>query len=256
MKGLSQNKKRPLSGAVLCLLLVSIMEMDCAAQDILNLDPPGDLECLVDKANLIDRNHAQKIRSRGKRYFETPIIVVTINKISDHVEQQMTINTFADLLFDQWQIGAYENDGNEENLSKGILMLVAKGESQKVPLTVKIRLGEGWGEQKDQHIYWIITSVILPRFQKGMFSRGIIAGFNALSRMTPEGMDFIEDDNYYVPKKSVNTNGVFKGHYSPPLILAIVLGLWTLVSVWLQGSEGLAWRFWSKIFSWLTTFKK
>ena len=157
MKRFSQNIKRPLCGSVLCFFLLSIMEMNCAAQDIKNLALPGDFECLVDKANLIDSEHKKKILNRGKRLLkntETPIFVVTINKMSDHVDEEMSIKTFADLLFKQWRIGS---SGTGENLSKGVLLLVSKQDSQLVPLTVNIHLGAGWGQEKDNHKYWVMT---------------------------------------------------------------------------------------------------
>ena len=66
MKEFSQNKKLSLCSSALCFFLLSIMQMNCPAQDIQNLDPPQDLECLVDKANLVHSEHAKKIRSRGK----------------------------------------------------------------------------------------------------------------------------------------------------------------------------------------------
>ena len=244
MKRFSQNIKRPLCGSVLCFFLLSIMEMNCAAQDIKNLALPGDFECLVDKANLIDSEHKKKIRNRGKRLLkntETPIFVVTINKMSDHVDEEMSIKTFADLLFKQWRIGS---SGTGENLSKGVLLLVSKQDSQLVPLTVNIHLGAGWGQEKDNHKYWVMTKVILPRFQREMFSRGIFAGFDALQRMVPNGMDLIEIDNShdYVPRIPRTRES-----FSPPFILAIVLGLWTLISVWFRGSEGMAWKFWARL---------
>ncbi len=233
--------------------------MTCIAQDIKNLALPGDFECLVDKANLIDSEHKKKIRDRGKRLLKntkTPIFVVTINKMSDHVDEEMSIKTFADLLFKQWRIGS---SWTGENLSKGILLLVSKEDSQLVPLTVNIHLGAGWGE-KDNHKDWVMNNVILPRFKREMFSRGIFAGFDALLRMDQIGMAIIEKDNPHndvpSPRGSFRANHSPKEGFSPPFILAIVLGLWTLISVWLKGSEGMAWKFWAKIFSWLTSFKK
>ena len=258
MKRLSQNIKRPLYSSVLCFFLLSIMEMNCAAQDIKNLALPGDFECLVDKANLIDSEHKKKIRDRGKRLLKntkTPIFVVTINKMSDHVDEEMSIKTFADLLFKQWRIGS---PWTGENLSKGILLLVSKEDNQLVLPPVNIHLGAGWGQEKDNHKDWVMTDVILPRFKRGMFSRerrmfsreremfsrGIFAGFDALQRMVPNGMDLIEIDNShdYVP-------GIprTRESFSPPFILAIVLGLWTLISVWFRGSEGMAWKFWARL---------
>ncbi|MDB4783097.1 TPM domain-containing protein [Verrucomicrobiales bacterium] len=258
MKEFSQNKKLSLCSSALCFFLLSIMQMNCPAQDIQNLDPPRDLECLVDKANLVHSEHAEKIRSRGKRLLEnteTPIIVVTIDKISDHVDEGMTIDDFAERLFDQWRIGSSADEGKEENPSKGVLLLVSNESGE-----ARIRIGDGWEEEKVKHCQWIYDSVITPRFRASKYSQGILAGFDALLRMIPKGMAIIEKDNShgYVPspRESFRANYGPKGGFSPPFIVAIVVGLYTLVSVWLYGSKGLAWKFWAKIFSCLTTFKK
>ena len=258
MKGLSQNKKCPLCSSVLCFFLLSIMEMDCLAQDIQNLDPPGNLECLVDKANLIHPEHAQKIRSRGRRLLEnteTPIFVVTIDKISDHVDEDISIDDFGERLFDQWQIGSSGNEENEENLSKGVLLLVSNESGE-----ARIILGAGWEEGKNDYCEWVYDSVITPRFRASKYSRGIFAGFDALLRMDQIGMAIIEKDNPHndvpSPRGSFRANHSPKEGFSPLFILAIVVGLWTLISVWSSGSGGLAWRFWAKTFSLLTSFKK
>jgi uncharacterized membrane protein YgcG len=256
MKGLSQNKKCPLCSSVLCFFLLSIMRMNCPAQDIQNLDPPGPLECLVDKANLIHPEHAQKIRSRGRRLLEnteTPIIVVTIDKISDHVDEDISIDDFAKRLFDQWQIGSSANEGNEETL--GVLLLVSNESGE-----ARIKIGDGWEEEKVEHCQWIYDKVITPRFGASKYSRGILAGFDALLRMIPKGMAIIEKDNPHndvpSPRGSFRANHSPKEGFSPLFILAIVVGLYTLISVWFYGSKGLAWRFWAKTFSLLTSFKK
>ncbi|MDE0569838.1 MAG: TPM domain-containing protein [Verrucomicrobiales bacterium] len=250
MKEFSQNKKLSLCSSALCFFLLSIMRTNCPAQNIQNLDPPRDLECLVDKANLVHSEHAEKIRSRGKRLLEnteTPIIVVTIDKISDHVDEDMTIDDFAKRLFDQWQIGSSGNEENEENLSKGVLLLVSNESGE-----ARIILGAGWEEGKNDYCEWVYDSVIAPRFRASKYSRGIFAGFDILLR----SMYIVEIENSHNYRESVSANYGPKGNFSPPFILAIVLGLWTLISVWLSGSGGLAWRFWAKIFSYLTTFGK
>ena len=164
----------------------------------------------------------------------------------------MSIKTFADLLFKQWRIGS---SGTGENLSKGVLLLVSNENGE-----ARIQLGTGWEQEKDNHKDWVMNNVILPRFKREMFSRGIFAGFDALQRMVPNGMAIIEKDNPHndvpSPRGSFRANHSPKEGFSPLFILAIVLGLWTLISVWFRGSEGMAWKFWAKIFSWLTSFKK
>jgi uncharacterized protein len=66
----------------------------------------------------------------------TPIIVVTIESMANHGGADMRIETFATLLFNQWQIG-HESIG-EEYWNTGILLLVSKGDRK-----ARIELGGG-----------------------------------------------------------------------------------------------------------------
>ena len=56
----------------------------------------------------------------------TPIIVVTIDSMAQHGGANMPIETFAALLFNQWQIGHAKLEGQDWNT--GILLLVSKGD--------------------------------------------------------------------------------------------------------------------------------
>ena len=75
--------------------------------------------------------------------------------------------------------------------------------------------------------------------------------------MIPEGMPILEIDNPHnhvpSPRGSFRANHSPKGGFSPLFILAIVVGLYTLLSVWLYGSNGSAWKIWANTFS---LFKK
>ena len=105
-----------------------------------------------------------------------PIIVVTISSMADHSPMRLRIETFARLLFDQWEIGDAEIDGREWN--RGILLLISKNDRQ-----ARIELGNGWRREKDPQCQQIMKSTIIPHFKRNDYSGGILAGVKALDDM-------------------------------------------------------------------------
>ena len=80
---------------------------------IYDIPQPGQREFIQDLAGLIDENHQQEIKQAADKILTqtgNPIIVVTINKMADHLDKGKTlrIETFAHFLFDQWEIGLLE----------------------------------------------------------------------------------------------------------------------------------------------------
>ena len=74
----------------------------------ISLERPGDREFILDKANMIADADEQKIRQLADTLLTDkapPIIVVTIESMADYGGANLRIETFARLLFDQWQIG-------------------------------------------------------------------------------------------------------------------------------------------------------
>ena len=100
-------------GAILLWLL--FLNAGYSGAFIYDLVQPGQREFILDKAELISDAHEEEIRTTADKILtETanPIIVVTINKMSDHVENEnFRIETFAHFLFDQWEIGNVQAEG-------------------------------------------------------------------------------------------------------------------------------------------------
>ena len=154
---------------------------------IYDIPQPGQREFIQDLAGLIDANHQQEIKQAADKILTqtgNPIIVVTINKMADHLDKGKTlrIETFAHFLFDQWEIGSVEIEGfDPETLNRGILLLVSKGDRK-----ARIQLGAGWGRQADGVCKQIMDRVIVPKFKQGNFSEGIKNGFESLAGMIIE----------------------------------------------------------------------
>lgn len=96
--------------------------------------------------------------------------VVTINSIRDYPGGGNTIEEFATGLFNKYGIGNLPEN-------KGVLLLVAR-EDRKA----RIELGAGYGRSRDADAAGIMDGIIIPRFKKDKFSRGITEGSKAIAR--------------------------------------------------------------------------
>ena len=194
-----------------------------------DLQPPGDREFVSDKAGLLDEpsiTHIREVCDKLLTDKATPIIVVTIDSMAQHGGANMPIETFAALLFNQWQIGHAKLEGQDWNT--GILLLVSKGDRQ-----ARIELGAGWGRTENQTCQKIMNEFIIPQFKQGKFSGGIVAGVDALDKMAR--------------KLELPTRPRSAMEYIVPLVF-VGLAVFTAVSLYRRGASGWAWLFWGGVF--------
>ncbi|MEJ7593723.1 MAG: TPM domain-containing protein, partial [Planctomycetaceae bacterium] len=215
----------------LSLLLVSTLiatdALPAAAQEF-DLQPPGDREFISDKAGMLDEPSITHIRTVCDKLLTdkaTPIIVVTIDSMAGHGGANMPIETFAALLFNQWQIGHAQLEGQDWNT--GILLLVSKGDR-----AARIELGAGWGRTENQTCQQIMNEYIIPQFKQGKFSAGIVSGVDALDKMAR--------------KLELPTRPRSAAEYIVPLVF-FGLAIFTAVSLYRRGASGWAWLFWGAL---------
>lgn len=217
---------------VVCLMLalLSLSRLNSAHALELTLDPPGDREFVRDLAGMLDEPTTKQIKEICDKLLTdkaTPIIVVTIDSMAKHGGADMRIETFATILFNQWQIGHAKL--NDQDWNTGILLLVSKDDRK-----ARIELGAGWGRREDEQCRQIMDEYIIPHFKQGQFSQGILAGVEALDKMARK---------LELPAKP----------QSPwtYVIIAVVIGLgiFTVVSLIRRGSSGWAWLFWGVVFA-------
>ncbi|APZ93641.1 hypothetical protein Fuma_03259 [Fuerstiella marisgermanici] len=211
-------------------LLMSFSATLAVAQEF-DLQPPGEREFVSDEAGLLDEASVAQIREICDKLLTdkaTPIIVVTINSMAEHGGgNNMPIETFAALLFNQWQIGHAKLEGQDWNT--GILLLVSKGDRR-----ARIELGAGWGRSENQTCQQIMDEFIIPQFKQGNFSGGIVAGVEALDKMARK----LELPSR--PKSAME--------YIVPLVF-VGLAIFTAVSLYRRGASGWAWLFWGGVFT-------
>ncbi|MGA2256982.1 MAG: SHD1 domain-containing protein, partial [Thermoguttaceae bacterium] len=105
----------------------------------IKLEPPGPREFILDKANELAPATREQLREKCDALLTdkaTPIVIVTIESMAEYGADDIRIETFARLLFDQWQVGIAKL-GNQ-NSNTGILLLVSVGDRKS-----RIELGAG-----------------------------------------------------------------------------------------------------------------
>jgi uncharacterized protein len=208
-----------------CLLLFAA---PLAAQ--INLPQPADRQFVADHANLVDAADEEAIRKLCDKLLTdkaTPIIVITIESMSRHTSEDLSIEEFARRLFNQWGIGYAELNGQQWN--SGMLLLVSKLDRKAY-----IEFGAGLGHTYDAKAQQIMDTLIIPEFKAGRFSTGIRQGVEGLDQVA-RGLE--------VPR--------------PPtpiwvyVVIAVGIGLmiFTVVSLVRRGSSGWAWLFWGAVFA-------
>ncbi len=202
-----------------------------AAQGVeITIDRPDEREFVRDLADMIDAEDEEHIRQLCDQLLTdkaTPIIVVTIDSMTAHGGAGMRIETFATLLFDQWQIGHAEL--GEQDWNTGILLLVSEGDRE-----ARIELGAGWGRREDETCSQIMEDYIIFHFKQGEFSKGIVAGVEALDKMA----------------RQLELPRVPRPWWHYALIVGFFgLAIFTIVSLIRRGASGWAWLFWGAVFA-------
>lgn len=217
---------------ILCMLLAAALTGLPAQGQRIDLDPPGEREFVLDLAGLLSADDVKAIQASCDKLLTehaTPIIVVTIERMANHGGRTMRIETFAHLLFDQWQVGHAKLGEKEWNT--GILLLVSKGDRR-----ARIQLGAGWGRDKDALCSRIMDDRIVPLFKAGDFGGGIRAGVEALDAMARSK-----------PLPEMRRPPTPWWHYLV-VVGFIGLAIFTVVSLIRRGASGWAWLFWGALF--------
>ncbi len=133
---------------------------------------------LRDDANLLEMENRLTLETLQKRIYaqtKSPLVVVTIDRMSAFTSQQSEIDTFVRAWFNHWAIGS--KTGNT-----GVLLLVSREDRQ-----AWIELGTAWGGQWASYRDLILRGIMIPAFNKGDDAGGILAGVHALADMVVQG---------------------------------------------------------------------
>ncbi|NOY00405.1 MAG: TPM domain-containing protein [Verrucomicrobia bacterium] len=237
------------------------MAVYSASATEIKLDPPGERDFIRDHAGLLDKVSKYTIKSISGALLRdetVPIIVVTVESMDKYGGENMDIETFAGLLFDQWRIG--HSRPGEDYTNKGILLLVSKDDRK-----ARIELGKGWGRRESFLSRQVMALHIIPQFKRGNFSAGIVAGVKALDRVGRKqklpisltsfkqfsGGDWIACAVYFGGElKFFVVREVTMPMKLRPWWHYVIFGLlvFSIVSTGRKGSRGWAWQLWSNVF--------
>jgi uncharacterized protein len=202
------------------------------------LQPPEPRAFVADYANLIAPEDEEAIRALCDKLLTEraiPIVVVTITSMANVGMPGMRIETFANILFDQWGIG-YEQVQNE-SWNRGILFLVSQGDRK-----ARIELGADWAHDYDRAASEIMDGIIVPAFKRSDFSGGIVAGVDGLDKMARD---------IPLPKTWAKGGAAAEPQWWHYALFAgaIALMVFTVISLIRRGASGWAWLFWGAVFS-------
>ncbi|MBI2422639.1 MAG: TPM domain-containing protein [Candidatus Hydrogenedentes bacterium] len=221
-----------------------------AAAQPIDLQPPGDRDFILDQAYVLQPQDAEQIKTLCDKLLTEnaiPIVVVTINSMADYGTRNSSIEAFATALFNQWGIGHPTVNG--ESWNRGILLLVSMKDRK-----ARIELGADWDPHYDGVCKRIMDEQIIPHFKRGGFSPGILAGVQSLDNMArgiamPKGAK---------AQGAQGKDGTFEQVDLPPpvepawlkpaIVIAVILFIFTIVSMIRRGSGGWAWLFWGAVF--------
>lgn len=95
------------------------------------------------------------------------VVVVTMDRISNHGGWGQSVESYATALFNDWGIGdRVRNDG--------IMLLVVTGTRD-----TRVELGAGYPGAYERRAQEVIDTAMLPEFRAGRMAQGIEAGLNA-----------------------------------------------------------------------------
>ncbi|MBL8990314.1 MAG: TPM domain-containing protein [Phycisphaerae bacterium] len=134
--------------------------------------PPGSY--IVDEAGMVDPADAAAINAACAALHaekQIPILVCTIASVADYGAWNVTVDKYAELVFNNWGIGTRE-------YNFGILLLISKNDRK-----ARIELGAGWKHDYDEFAAEVMNNLIVPNFKRGRFSEGVRVGVDGLRCM-------------------------------------------------------------------------
>lgn len=175
------------SARIAALLALTTCCAGLEAQVIFLPEKPGlDAEwpIILDKAGVIESSTRRKAIEAAQiealEKHDTPIVVVTITRMTSMNYPGMDIEDLAKVWFEWWNIDKLGKPDCVDH--RGILVLVAVENRE-----LYIRLGKDWGKRFDSRCKQIITDEISPHFKQQQYGKGIAAGVRSLTEMAAIG---------------------------------------------------------------------
>lgn len=206
-------------------MLVVLLTTSPALAAKLTLDRPGDREFVRDTTDLLSPGQVRELQQRCDQLLtdtDVPMFVVTIDSMAAFGGGDMTIETFARTLFEDW--GQTHPLMHGQDWTNGVLLVISMRDR-----AARIELGRAWAGTKDAEARRVMDEHLIPAFRAGDYPRGIAAGVTALDKMAR---------GEAVPARPVPLR--VYGYWAA----FVGLAAFTFVSLARRGSSGWAWAFW------------
>lgn len=224
------------------LLLFVLLSNSVYASDF-KLPNPSHEFYIYDEMGIIDydvRNYIIGVNESMSKKTGSQVVVAVMNSLEN---EDMSIEEFANRLFEKWQIGSGEYDN-------GVLILV-------VPNDRKIWIEVGYGLEgalPDGKVGEIMDECIVPYFKDDNYNEGILRGFNAIINVIEDeyGVNIdrekIDEDLYYDYDE---TDSIFDSIGRMIVVIAILIFLfidfkffngWITYSIFRSGRYGGGYR--------------
>jgi uncharacterized protein len=202
----------------LTLALLATLSLYLPSGHSLTYPPkPKRTDYFSDQAYMIkpeQRTEINKIAAALLNEEKIPLYVVTIKSLSDHEASGMSIEEYAEKLFNKWGIGFKDRN-------YGILLLVSKGDRK-----ARIELGKAWNNKNDIQSQDIMDNLIIRQFKNGNFSLGVLDGVRGLDAMA-RGLG--------LPKSTP------PWWQLPLIIILFILFVLMIINLFKTGRSGWAW---------------
>jgi len=179
--------------------------------------PPTDW--IVDSAVLLDDPSKKRINEILFKLWKDeriPIYVVTIPSLLVENAGEMSIERYAQSMFNAWGIGSQQRNF-------GMLLLVSPGDRR-----ARIELGSGWSPRHDAFAEQIMQEQIVAHFKEGDFPGGVVAGVAAMDKLA-RGLAL---PSPYMPPWQI-------GLWIGGIVACVLIG----ISLIRQGRTGWGWAF-------------
>jgi uncharacterized protein len=213
------------------IALLAIFASCCWAQAAIP-PRPAEGEFFHDLADQVAAGEVQEIQNIQQNVFRqvgVPIVVVTINQMSEYDPESPSIESFARRWFDSWGIGS-------QSKNDGMLIIVSIADRK-----ARIELGAAWDRRFDAFSKQLMDRKMVPQFKEGNYGKGILAAVRSLAEIAVAGpnanppapsltdrilnnpdMDFNRQNNPIRQKV---------GGWAIPLMMVVGLGC-LLASIW------------------------
>lgn len=208
---------------LVCSLLMLTLAITTADAAEIDIAPPAQDAFIRDLAAMISTDDQQRIHNLAtalQQEQDVRLLVVTLSSMAEHGPANLRLETYARLLFDQWQLRDATNQ-------RAILLVVSRDDQR-----AWIELGLGWDREMNDTAQRILDQQIVPLFREGYPSAGIVAAVEALDAMA-------RGQRLPGPRRSLESYLLIGG--------LLMLAIFSIVSLVRQGSTGWAWLFWGAV---------